>query len=189
MKSRKNAFCFKQVEVALLVPWIVDHIDALVGALDKEPITIRLPIIDKTEAILMNFQLIIAQLQTFSKVERQRMLKCFIEEVQAYEQSILALSSTQKTLLVALTLAGTLLGIVLGGTFGLLGGFCLSSGANSAIPGLSMVATNFATGGISTALAALKGAGLTVMISTAASSFLVGIGSGTGVFLVGRLGF
>ncbi|KTD03924.1 transmembrane protein [Legionella feeleii] len=182
-------FCFKQIEDALPATWIADHINTLMSALDKEPITIRLSIIDKTQAILTIFQEVITQLHNFSGTERQQFLKCFIAEVQAYEQSILALSPTQKTLLVAFTLVGTLLGVSLGSMFGLLGGFCLSSGANSAIPGLGMVAANYTGGGIGAALATLKGAGLTVMISTAASSFLVGIASGTGAFLVGRLGF
>ncbi|MCC5014575.1 MULTISPECIES: hypothetical protein [unclassified Legionella] len=185
----KMHFCFKQIEDALPASWIADHINTLMSALDKEPITIRLPIIDKTQAILTSCQQLIAQLPNFSGNEKQQLLKCFIAEVQAYEQSILALSPTQKTLLIAFTLVGTLLGVSLGSMFGLLGGFCLSSGANSAIPGLGMVAANYTGGGIGAALATLKGAGLTVMISTAASSFLVGIVSGTGTFLVGRLGF
>lgn len=181
-------FCFKQVEGTLPAAW-ADHMNTLISVLDKEPIAIRLPILDKTRAILTSCQWLIAQLQNFSGTERQQLLKCFIAEVQAYEQSVLALSPTQKTLLVAFTLVGTLLGVSLGSMFGLLGGFCLSSGANSAIPGLGIVAANFTGGGISAALATLKGAGLTVMISTAASGFLLGIGSGTGAFLVGRLGF
>lgn len=182
-------FCFKQAVKDLPAGWIVEHMNTLAKALDEESPEKRLSIIDKTKTILASYQQLMTQLRLSSEEERQRLVKSFIAEVRAYEQSILALSPTQKNLLIAFTIVGTLLGIALGGLFGLLGGFCLSSGANSAIPGLTIVATNFTGGGLSAALMVIKNAGLTVMISTAASSFLMGISSGIATGLLVRRGF